>query len=82
MTTLFVIKHADFEDSYLAYNYGNIGWDGDGYFWTSKECLERCLSQNVNPHRFAFSSEHSAMCFARQELPDTAKYRIVPMQFN
>lgn len=32
----------------------------DGYFWTSKENFNACLSQNTSEHRFAFSSHYSA----------------------
>lgn len=52
-------KLFDDEISYLAWQ--KPAWDEDGYFWTSRETLQKAISNNTPDHPFLFNSRRAAI---------------------
>lgn len=40
-------------------------WDEDGYFWTSKEVLEKIIANNIPEHPFLFNSRRAAIKYLK-----------------
>lgn len=52
-------KLFDNETSYLAWQ--KPAWDEDGYFWTSREILQKAINNNTPEHPFLFNSRRAAI---------------------
>lgn len=52
-------KLFDNETSYLAWQ--KPAWDEDGYFWTSRETLQKAINNNTPEHPFLFNSRRAAI---------------------
>lgn len=51
------------EDMYLCWQ--NPVWEDNGYFWTWKEYLDKCIQDNSKEHPFLFNSEDEANEFIK-----------------
>ena len=56
-------------------------WD-DGYFWTSKETFDKCLSNgwNTSEHKFMFRSHYQAIdAMLKLDIPKSWKSRVIKL---
>lgn len=56
-------KLFDDEISYLAWQ--KPVWDEDGYFWTSRETLQKAIGNNTPDHPFLFNSRRAAIRYLK-----------------
>lgn len=65
------------ERNYLAWWPAN-----DGYFWTSREGFDSCMSQNIGEHRFAFRNHYEAVDWLmyKMDIPKRWKAKVIKLE--